>query len=108
MIFTDAELDYLAGQRLARLATVGSDGVLQNNPVGFRYNPEADAIDIYGRNMGASRKFRNVEANGQVAVVVDDIASLDPWRVRGIEVRGDAEALREATPPITGVSNEII
>ena len=42
--------------------------------------------------MAASRKFRNVAENGRAAFVVDDIASLDPWRVRCLEIRGDAEA----------------
>ncbi|GAA1815058.1 PPOX class F420-dependent oxidoreductase [Planosporangium flavigriseum] len=107
MPFSEAERRYLSTQRLGRLATVGPDGVPQNNPVGFRYNPETDTIDIGGYNMGASRKFRNVAANGRVAFVVDDVASVDPWRVRGIEIRGHAEAVRgaPATPP---ASNDII
>jgi pyridoxamine 5'-phosphate oxidase family protein len=43
--------------------------------------------------MAASRKFRNVLENGRVALVVDDIASLEPWTVRCIEIRGHGEAL---------------
>jgi pyridoxamine 5'-phosphate oxidase family protein len=93
--FTDAELAYLASQRLGRLATAQPDGTLQVNPVGFRYNAETGTIDIGGHNMAASRKFRNVAANGRVAFVVDDIASTDPWRVRCLEIRGDGEALVE-------------
>jgi pyridoxamine 5'-phosphate oxidase family protein len=73
---------------------VDPDGAPQNNPVGFTYNADTDTIDIGGHHMGASRKFHNVEANGQVAFVVDDIASVDPWRVRGIEIRGYATAVR--------------
>ncbi len=46
--------------------------------------------------MAASRKFRNVADNGRVAFVVDDIASIQPWRVRCLEIRGHAEAI--ATP----------
>ncbi len=33
MTFTPAELEYLASQRLGRLATIGANGVLMNNPV---------------------------------------------------------------------------
>jgi pyridoxamine 5'-phosphate oxidase family protein len=106
--FTEAEIEYLQGQRLGRLATVGPGGNPQNNPVGFRYNAEAETIDIAGYNMGASRKFRNVRANGRVAFVVDDIASITPWRVRGIEIRGHAEALADQPPPVKEASNEII
>jgi pyridoxamine 5'-phosphate oxidase family protein len=108
MLLTEAEREYLSSQILGRLATVGPDGVPQNNPVGFWYNTETDTIDIGGFQMGASKKFRNVEANGRVAFVVDDIASLDPWQVRGIELRGRAEALRDQPPPRPGFSPEII
>jgi pyridoxamine 5'-phosphate oxidase family protein len=108
MTFTDAELDYLSTQRLGRLATAAPDGTLQNNPVSFRYNPETATIDIGGHDMGASRKFRNVLAGGEAAFVVDDIASLQPWRVRGVEIRGHAEALTDQTPPGPGFSGELI
>jgi pyridoxamine 5'-phosphate oxidase family protein len=94
MIFTEVELEYLAGQRLGRLATAKPDGTLQVSPVGFRYNPETETIDIGGRGMEASRKFRNVADNGRVAFVVDDIPSRDPFRVRCLEIRGRAEAIK--------------
>ncbi|MGC9671256.1 PPOX class F420-dependent oxidoreductase [Planosporangium sp. 12N6] len=108
MSFTEAELAYLSTQRLGRLATVDPDGEPQNNPVGFRYNPETGTIDIGGYTMGTTRKFRNVQANGRAALVVDDVASRDPWRVRGIEIRGVAEAVRGATPPMPHLSDDII
>jgi pyridoxamine 5'-phosphate oxidase family protein len=95
--FTDAELDYLAAQPLGRLATSQPDGTLQVSPVGFRYNPTLGTIDIGGFNMAASRKFRNVAANGRVAFVVDDVPSTDPWRVRCVEIRGRAEAVDAPT-----------
>lgn len=107
MSLTQAERDYLATQKLGRLATVGPDGTPQNNPVGFRYNAELGTIDIGGYNLAASRKFRNVEANGRAAFVVDDIVSTRPWRVRGVEIRGTAEALRDQTPR-RGFSAELI
>ena len=93
MTFTVSELGYLATQRLGRLATVQRDGTLQVSPVGFRYNPSTATIDIAGYHMAASRKFRNVADNGRVAFVVDDIASVQPWRVRCLEIRGHAEAV---------------
>jgi pyridoxamine 5'-phosphate oxidase family protein len=93
MVFTEAELEYLSGQRLGRLATVDPDGVPQNNPVGYAVDATTGTIDIGGWNMGTSRKFRNVRRGSAVAFVVDDLASITPWRVRGIEIRGVAEAL---------------
>lgn len=108
MLFTDVELAYLAAQPLGRLATARPDGTLQNNPVGFRVNEVAGTIDIGGRAMGSSRKFRNVEETGVVAFVVDDIASLTPWTVRGIEIRGRAEALTDQPARSPQLSPEII
>lgn len=90
--FTDAEIAYLDSQHLGRLATQKPNGTLQNSPVGFRYNPATETIDIGGHNFEASRKFRNVTANGKVAFVVDDLASVQPWRPRCVEVRGRGEA----------------
>lgn len=98
MTFTRIELDYLATQTLGRLATVQRNGTLQVSPVGFHYNPDTATIDISGYNMTGSRKFHNVAENGRVAFVVDDITSVDPWRVRCVEIRGRAEAL-----DVTGV-----
>jgi pyridoxamine 5'-phosphate oxidase family protein len=108
MPFSEAEITYLATQRLGRLATVDPRGAPQNNPVTFRYNAELDTIDIGGHAMGASRKFRNLAGNARVALVVDDIASYQPWRVRCLEIRGHAEALKDQNAPMSGFSNEII
>ncbi len=94
-MFTDAEIGYLATQRLGRLATVGPDGSPHNVPVGFRYNADLGTIDIGGRALGVSRKFRDVQREPRVAFVVDDLPSVEPRRRRGIEIRGNAEALDE-------------
>ncbi len=88
--FTDKELEFLASQRLGRLATVNQHGHPQNAPVGFRYNPEHDSIDIGGRWMSQSKKFRNVLKHPHVAFVADDV-TYNPWHVRGVEIRGTAE-----------------
>ena len=100
MAFTQDELDYLAEQRLGRLATQQKDGTLQVNPVGFSYNKELGTIDIGGFNMTRSRKYRNVAANGRAAFVVDDIVSVSPWRVRCLEIRGTAEVVEDPDPLI--------
>ncbi len=108
MTFTRIELDYLATQTLGRLATVQRNGTLQVSPVGFHYNPDTATIDISGYNMAGSRKFHNVAENGRVAFVVDDIASVDPWRVRCVEIRGRAEALDVAGAGAHGLDAPII
>ena len=92
--FTKPEIDYLSSQRLGRLATVGQDGQPHVVPVGFRYNPAEDSIDIGGHDFATRKKWRDVQGNPNVAFVVDDIASLQPWAVRGVEIRGQAEPLQ--------------
>ncbi len=89
--FTDQEISYLNWQRLGRLATVNADGQPHVVPVGFRYDPALGTIMVGGHNFAASKKVRDIHANPRVAFVVDDLASINPWRMRGITVRGVAE-----------------
>ena len=99
--FSGTELDYLQGERrLGRVATVGADGTSHVAPVGWTYNPELDTIDIGGRAFEQSKKYRDVRRSGRAAIVIDDLASVDPWRPRGVEVRGHAEALIDPRPMI--------
>jgi pyridoxamine 5'-phosphate oxidase family protein len=105
---TDTERAYLQSQPLARLATVDASGAPQNNPVGAFLDEETGDIVVGGHAMGATRKFRNVQANAQVALVIDDLVSRDPWTVRGLEIRGTAVALSDADPPVSYMSREVI
>ena len=89
--FTDKEIEYLRGQRLGRLATVGGDGSPHIVPVGFRLDAEAATIEIGGHGLSRSKKWRDLRANPKVAFDVDDLASVDPWTPRGIEIRGRGE-----------------
>ncbi len=93
-VFTEDEVAYLNSQRLGRLATA-ADGRPHVVPVSFRYNPELDSIDIGGHGFAQRKKFRDVQRNSHVAFVVDDLVSVDPWRPRGVEIRGKAEILRD-------------
>lgn len=94
-IFTDAELDYLRDERrLARIATVGRDGTPHVVPVGWSYDPSAETIEVGGFNLERTKKFRDARRSHRAAIVIDELVSVDPWRVRGIEVRGRAETLR--------------
>jgi pyridoxamine 5'-phosphate oxidase family protein len=105
-MFTDHELAYLAAQQLGRLATVQPNGTLQNSPVSFGWNAATQTIDIGGYHMADSQKYKNVAKGSQVAFVVDDIKSVQPWQVRCLEIRGTAEAIGEpvdsASPVGTG------
>jgi pyridoxamine 5'-phosphate oxidase family protein len=100
VVFSETEIAYLASQRLGRLATLQASGVLQVSPVGFAYNSTLETIDISGYRLTRSQKFRNVADNGRAAFVVDDIVSVDPWRVRCLEIRGVAEAIEGPDAPL--------
>lgn len=89
--FTPAEIAYLTQQSLGRLATVDSNGRPHVVPVRFRYDSEHDAIAVGGYMFGRSKKYRDAQRSAWVAFVVDDVAQ--PGQPRGIEVRGQAEAL---------------
>jgi pyridoxamine 5'-phosphate oxidase family protein len=89
--FTDKELEYVKSQRLARLATADSNNAPHVVPVGFRLAEDGTVIDVGGGNLAKSKKYRDLKANPKVAIVIDDLASIDPWSPRGIEVRGTAE-----------------
>ncbi|MGH2613998.1 MAG: PPOX class F420-dependent oxidoreductase [Thermomicrobiales bacterium] len=91
--FTAEEIAYLHTQLLGRLATVGSGGDPHVVPVGFRFNPDLDTIDIGGHGIAQSKKYRDIARSGRAAFVVDDLVSTDPWTPRMLEVRGRAEIL---------------
>jgi pyridoxamine 5'-phosphate oxidase family protein len=101
-VFSQAELAYLQGeQRVGRVATVGRDGTPHVVPVGmWSYNREHDTIDVTGHDFERTKKFRDVARTGRAAIVIDDLASVDPWRPRAVEVRGRAEAIRDPQPLI--------
>lgn len=38
-----------------------------------------------------SRKYKNVLKNNKVALVIDDLKTIDPWDPRGIRIYGTAD-----------------
>lgn len=107
MSFTINEQKFLAEAGLGRLATVSTDGVVQNNPTSYRVNADG-TIDIGGMRMVATRKYRNVQAGSRVSFVVDQQVSLEPYEIRGVEVRGTAEAIEDVDPPFPHQERAII
>ena len=100
-VFREAELRYLAGGRqLGRIATVGADGTPHVVPVGWIYNAGAGRHRRRRPELDRTKKFRDVARTGRAAIVIDDLASTDPWRPRGIEIRGRGEAIALPTPLI--------
>lgn len=90
--FSPAELEYLTtASSLGRIVSVEPSGSLHVVPVGWRYEPEHDAIEISGRQFAATKKFRNVKSDDRVAFLVDEV--LPPWRPRAVMVQGRGEAV---------------
>lgn len=108
--FSDAEADFLAEAKLARLATVDPDGYPHVVPVGFRIDHAQGVIDIGGRDLAVTRKFRNVAAAGgsaaKVGLVIDDV--LAPWRPRCVMVRGLARIVERDGSPVIRITPEKI
>jgi len=94
-MFSEAETSYLRTQRLARIATVSKKGIPEVSPVGFEFDGKyfwvgSHSQDIFSRTM----RYRNITGgNAHVSIVIDDLASVDPWRPRGIKVSGTAEIM---------------
>ncbi|HVB12133.1 MAG TPA: PPOX class F420-dependent oxidoreductase [Nitrososphaerales archaeon] len=87
--FSDEEVDYLEQNRLARVATSSRSN--QPHVVPVTYEFDGNFFYFGGWNLDKSLKFRNIQNNNHVALVIDDLATIKPWRPRGIEVRGIAE-----------------
>ncbi|MGK2880067.1 MAG: PPOX class F420-dependent oxidoreductase [Mycobacterium sp.] len=108
MTFKPYEIAYLEQTDLGRLATVQKDGTPQNSPIGFTYNTELGTIDVGGFQMSKSQKYKNLRHNNKVALVVDDLYSRDPWRVRCLEIRGTAEQVPDGGQGGGGMDPAII
>ena len=109
MVFTDAELQYLTEHPLGRLATIGPDGAPQVHPVAFWVSPDGGTIQIGGPDLAKSQKYRNIERDPRVSLVVDDQSETpNPLGQtgRGIEIRGRIEIVTQETPLTPGFSCE--
>jgi pyridoxamine 5'-phosphate oxidase family protein len=100
-IFTDSEIEYMHQHRLGALATVTKSGDPHVVPVNYMYNPEFESIDIIGREMAKSQKYKNIVGFGRASFLVDDVVSLMPYRTRFLHLRGMAEiVLRKPDDPL--------
>jgi pyridoxamine 5'-phosphate oxidase family protein len=90
-MFTEKEKAYLKEQRLARIATVSESSQPDVAPVGFDFDGEY--FYVSGLNVTKTLKYRNTETNPKVALVVDDLETIKPWRPRGIKIHGTADRL---------------
>jgi pyridoxamine 5'-phosphate oxidase family protein len=95
--FSEKEIEYLKSQRLVRIATASVSSKEEENgsiqpdvvPVGFDFDGEY--FYVGGMNIVKSKKYKNVLKNNKVAIVVDDLKSVDPWDPRGMKIYGIAD-----------------
>ncbi len=87
-VFTPAELEYLSTQPLMRFATASATGKPDVAPVTFEV--DGDDIVTAGFDITHTVRYRNIQTNPRATLVVDDLASTDPWSPRGIKIIGAA------------------
>jgi pyridoxamine 5'-phosphate oxidase family protein len=105
-VFSDAEKAFLKGHFLARIATVSPDG--QPDVAAVVYEFDGVHLLVGGHRMERSNKYKNVVAgNDRVAIVIDDVESLDPWMPRGIKVHGRARLIEREGRFVSGAHLEI-
>lgn len=92
-IFSEAEVTYLTGQPIGRLATLDRSGDPQVKAIGYTLDPATGTISIGGYGMGTSQKYRNVAANPSVSLLVDDVTP--DGKPGFVEIRGVAETVAE-------------
>jgi pyridoxamine 5'-phosphate oxidase family protein len=93
VLFSKKEIEYLKSQRILRIATAvgSSERSVQPDvvPVGFDF--DGQYFYVGGINILKSRKYKNVLKNNKVALVIDDLKTIDPWDPRGIRIYGTAD-----------------
>ena len=87
-VFTSAELAYLASQPLMRFATASLTGRPDVAPVVFEV--DGDEIVTAGFDITHTVRFKNIQNNPRATLVIDDLATVNPWSPRGIKIIGTA------------------
>jgi pyridoxamine 5'-phosphate oxidase family protein len=96
-IFSQNEIEYLKSQRIARIATgsVSSEDKrsIQPDVVPVDFDFDGEYIYVSGLNILKSTKYKNILKNNKVALVIDDLKTVDPWDPRGIRIYGVADVV---------------
>jgi pyridoxamine 5'-phosphate oxidase family protein len=82
----------MRGQPIARLSTVDADGQPDVVPLSFEFDGSFFWVGGSDASVFETRKVRNIQAGRhEVALVIDDLVSLNPFIARGIRIYGEAE-----------------
>jgi pyridoxamine 5'-phosphate oxidase family protein len=92
-IYSEPEIEYLKSQRLARIATATREGKPDVSPVAFEFDGMHFFVGSHSQDIFLStKKYKNVrDGNKEVALVIDDLESVQPWKPRGVKINGSAE-----------------
>jgi len=104
--FTDPELAYLSNQPLMRFASASPKGLPDVATVGF--SVDGDDIVTSGFDIAKTVRYRNIQTNPRATVVIDDLASVDPWAPRGVKVRGSVRIEDDADGQRFRITPEVI
>jgi pyridoxamine 5'-phosphate oxidase family protein len=85
-VFTDAEVAYLTSQRMARIATASA--AAQPDVAAVTFGLDGDDIVTGGYDITKTVRYGNLLKNPRAVIVIDDLATVDPWSPRGVKVRG--------------------
>jgi pyridoxamine 5'-phosphate oxidase family protein len=91
-MFSDKEITYLQSQRLARIATVSSDGEPDVAPVGFTF--DGNRFLVGGMDLKHTLKYKNAKATGRAALVIDDFPRANPPEPCGIKIHGETRIIQ--------------
>jgi pyridoxamine 5'-phosphate oxidase family protein len=105
-VFTEAELAYLNSQPLMRFASASLSGKPDVAPVTFEV--EGDDIVTAGFNITQTVRYRNIQSNPRATLVIDDLATIDPWSPRGIKITGTATIEEIDGAPRFRITPEVI
>jgi pyridoxamine 5'-phosphate oxidase family protein len=94
-MFSDRETAYINSQRLVRLATVSNRGQPDVVPVSFEFDGRYFWIGSRPQEIFlVTKRYKNVSAgNDRVALVIDDLESVNPWKAHQIKVYGIGEVI---------------
>jgi pyridoxamine 5'-phosphate oxidase family protein len=94
-VLSKLETEYLKTQRLARLASVSPKGQPEVSPVGFEWDGKHFYVGTHDQTFfPMTQRYKNISrGNARVCLVVDDLESVNPWKVRGVKILGTAEVV---------------
>jgi pyridoxamine 5'-phosphate oxidase family protein len=89
-----------------RFATASPSGKPDVAPVGFTV--DGDDIITAGFDITKTVRYRNVQSNPRASVVIDDLASIDPWSPRGVKIVGTVSIEMVNGSPQFRISPDVI